>query len=107
MAKGDPITTPWFYDSGGDYQGNHLTITVDFDNVTRAIQGATIHRDAGCAYVRIYVGLGPDGTPNSTTHVFAVPNLEGDRHIGAAAIAAAGITTIEGLLALGQITAGP
>lgn len=105
-AKGDPVQSPWVYDSGPDYQGNRLTITVSFNNSTRAVTGAVVHRDAGCVYDHIYIGLGPDGRPNSSTRVFAVPNLEGNRNITAAALNANGINVIEDLFLLGQITAG-
>lgn len=107
MARGDPVTSPYVYDSGGDYLGRHITITFVFDNVTRALTSGTVFRDAGCVYTKIYVGLGSDGTPDSTTHIFNVGALAGDRSFAASQMAAAGLTTIESVLALGQITAGP
>lgn len=105
-AKGDPVVSPWVYDSGPDWQGKRLRITVAFNNVTRVVTGAVVHRDPGCVYDHIYIGLGADGTPNSSTRVFAVPNLEGDRNINANALNSNGINVIEDLFLLGQITAG-
>jgi hypothetical protein len=106
MAKGDPVTSPYVWDSGGDFQGNHITLTWVFDNATRALITGTVHRDAGCVFTKIYVGVGGDGSPNTTTHVFDVGNLVGDRTFTANQMAAIGFTTIEQVLAL-QITAGP
>jgi hypothetical protein len=103
---GVPVS-PWRYDSGADYQGNHVSITINYDNTTRALLGATLHRDAGCVYTKIYIGLGADGKPDSTTHVFNVGNLTGDRSVTPAQLAAVGLSTIEDVNALGQITAGP
>ena len=107
MAHGGPIQTPYVYDSGGDFAGLHITITINFNNATRALTGAVIHRDPGCQYTKIYVGLGPDGTPDSGTHTFNVGQLNGDRSFSAAQLLAVGFSTIEDVLALGQITAGP
>lgn len=101
-----PPPSPFVYDTA-DYLDRHLTITINYDNSTRALINATVHRDAGCMYKKIYVGLGADGTPDSTTHVFSVPNLEGDRNITAAGLTAAGLNVIEDVYALGQIAAGP
>lgn len=103
---GVPVS-PWTYDSGADYQGNHVSIVINYDNTTRALINATLHRDPGCVYKKIYIGLGPDGMPDSTTHVFGIGNLEGDRNVTAAGLAGVGLNTIEDVNALGQITAGP
>lgn len=104
MAKGDPLTSPYVYEAG-DYQGKVIRITVTFDNATRAITGCTVHRDAGCVYNNIYVGLGGDGTPNSTTKSFKnIPT--GDTVIPVSQLVNQGLTVIEDILAL-QITAGP
>jgi hypothetical protein len=99
--------SPWRYDSGADYQGNHVSITINYDNTTRALINATLHRDPNCMYKRIFIGLGADGTPDTTTHVFGIGNLEGDRNVTAAGLAGVGLNVIEDVFALGQITAGP
>jgi hypothetical protein len=105
MSHGGPVTSPYVYDSGGDFQGNHITITVTFDDATRALIGAVVHRDAGCVYTKILIGLGGDGTPNTTTRVINVGNLVGDRSFTPTQMAAVGLNTIDDILAL-QITAG-
>lgn len=105
--NGGVQVSPWRYDSGMDYQGNHVSITINYDNATRALINATLHRDAGCVYTRIYIGVGADGRPDSTTHVFGIGNLEGDRNVTAAGLAGVGLSVIEDVFALGQITAGP
>lgn len=102
---GVPVS-PWRYDSGADYQGNHVSITINYDNTTRALINATLHRDAGCMYKRILIGVGADGSPEGSTHTFGIGNLEGDRNITQAGLAAVGLNTIEDVTALGQITAG-
>jgi hypothetical protein len=99
--------SPWTYDSGGDFQNRHVSIVINYDNATRALLGATLHRDAGCVYTKIYIGLGPDGTPDTTTHVFNINNLTGDRSVTPAQLAGVGLSVIEDVFALGQITAGP
>jgi len=106
MAKGDPIQSPWVYDSGPDYRDKRITITVTFNNATRSITGGTIHRDAGCVYTKIVLGLGQDGTPDSSTRVFNVAGLEGDRSFNKQAFINNGFDTAEDLLTV-QITAVP
>lgn len=103
---GTPLS-PYVYDSGEDANGKHVTIRINYDNSTRALLGAVLHRDADCLYKRIFIGLGGDGRPDSTTHVFGIGNLEGDRSVTAGGLSAVGLDTIEDVFALGQITAGP
>lgn len=96
--------SPWVW-SAGDFQGNTITITVLFNNATKAIiNGSTCVRQAGCVYGHLYIGTGADGTPNTTTHAFAVP--VGTKTVTAAQMSAVGLNTITDVLAL-QITAGP
>lgn len=107
MPKGDPIVSPWTYDSGGDSQGRRITISVAYNNTTRLILGADVHRDSGCFYHKILLGLGPDGTPDTSTHQFDLTSVSGDLHVTPAQIiASAGVTTIEDITSLGQVTAG-
>lgn len=106
-AHGDPnppIQTPYTWEAP-DYQDNVIRITVNFDNATRALQSADVFRDNNCIYRKIYLGLGPDGTPDSTSHVVNVAS--GSRHLNAQQLSAAlGFSTIEEFLDV-QITAGP
>lgn len=104
MARGDPMTSPWIWEAA-DYQGNKIRISIAFDVNTHAIvSGSTVFRDAACVYTKVYVGLGADGTPNSTTRVFTVP--AGTTSISQNALNSKGLNTIEDVLAL-NITAGP
>lgn len=104
MAKTPGVQqTPWIYQAD-DYLDRALVITVNFNNASRVLSGATIVRDPGCLYAKIYFGLGPDGTPDTTSRQFAVP--EGTTNISKAQLNSGGLTTIEDILA-GQVTAGP
>lgn len=104
--NGGVAQSPWQYEAS-DYLGRRLSITITFNNATRLITGATVHRDPDCMYTRILVGVGVDGGPDSSTHVFGVPNLEGDRNFGVGAINSVGLSVIEDVFALGQIAAAP
>ena len=106
MAHGDPLVSPYVYDSGEDANGKHVSITINFNNATRAILNGTLHRDPGCLYKHILIGLGADGKPDSTTHTFNITSVNGDLAVTSGQFAAVGLTTIESVLALGQITAG-
>lgn len=102
MAKGDPLLSPWTWDSGADYLGRHMSITLPFNNTTRAItNGGVIHRDAGCMYTKIVWGV-----PTSPTSIRSASVPNGDTAISAAQVRALGFDTIEQVLAL-QITAEP
>jgi len=75
-----------------------------FNNTTRALTGESVFRDAACLYQKIYIGTGPDGTPNGTGRKLAVP--AGTTSISANQLKQVGLNVIEDVLAL-QITAGP
>lgn len=105
MAKGDPQLSPWVW-TGGDYLDRIIRITVTFDNVTRAITGITVFRDAGCLFTKLLIGLGVDGAPDSTDRLVTVP--AGTTVLSAGQrnqLASRGLNAIEDILAL-QITAG-
>lgn len=108
MAKGDPVSSPYIYDSGPDANGKKLTGTFNFNNATRALINLTVHRDVGCLYVAVLIG---DPNSNSVVRVPASGQIPaGDTVVTAAQIAAAGQTkgvtlnTVEDVLAL-QMTA--
>lgn len=103
MGAGGQQQTPWTYQAN-DYLDRVLRISVAFNNATRALTGATVVRDPGCLYSRIYFGTGPDGKPDSTPRKVTVP--VGTTNLTAGQLSSAGLDTIEGILAL-QITAGP
>lgn len=107
MAKGD-IPNPWTYDSGIDANGLSIRISIPWNSSTRALQTpGTVHRDPGCLYTHIYIGLGVDGTPNSTTRVFNLTGLSGDVTFTAAQMHTRGLDTVDDILNAGNITAGP
>jgi hypothetical protein len=104
MARGDVLVSPWVWQTL-DYQGNALTITVPFNDSTRAlVNSTTVVRDAGCVYGHLYIGTGTDGTVETTTHSFAIP--VGTTTVNARQMGNKGLNTIEDVLTL-QITAGP
>lgn len=106
MSVPAPATSPIVWDSP-DYQSNTIRITVTFNQATRAITGITVFRDAQCVYTKIYIGLGADGTPDSTTRKMTVP--AGTTVLNAsqlAALAANGLATAEDFQGA-NITAGP
>lgn len=101
MARGDPVSTPYVYNSGADYLGRHLTGTFNFDNVTRNLSSLVVHRDIGCVYIAVLIG-NPNGTPIRVPPSGAI--AEGNTTISQAQLNAVGLTTVEDVLAL-QITA--
>lgn len=102
---GGPPQSPYVYDSGADYQGNHIRITIPFDTSTLALQGATVHRDPNCMFTRIAFGVGGDGHPESSGTIVNVGKLEGDRAFTSQQLASQGLNTITDVFNLGQITA--
>ena len=105
QARGDQLQSPW-ESRFADYQNKAITIMVTFNNSTRSITGGSITRDAGCMYTKILIGLGGDGSPDSTDKTFNVAGLEGTQSVGKAPFTARGFNTIEDIQAL-QITASP
>ena len=103
MARGDPLNSPYVW-AAGDYIGRQITITVSFNNATRAIQSAIIHRDDGCMYHTIVFDVPSDGVKSK--RLVAPVDGAGDRTYSKAAINAQGLTVIEDVLAV-QITAEP
>jgi hypothetical protein len=104
MAKGDPLQSPWVWQAR-DNEGDIISITVTFDNATRNITGISSFRDAACIYTQVLIGLGADGSPDSTDRAISVPS--GTRSLTPAqltVLANRGLVTIENMLAL-QITA--
>ncbi len=101
-AKGD-IPNPFTWESA-DYEGRVIRITVV--HLLNLITAITVYRDAGCLYDKIFVGVGPDGSPNTSPHQFPIA-------VGTTILLQAqldllvteGIATIQDFLSL-QITAG-
>lgn len=103
MGAGSPATSPWIWQAG-DYRGSVIRITITFNNATRALTSGTLFRDSACLYRKIYIGLGADGTPDTTPRTFNVP--AGTSTVTGAQMASVGLNTIEDVLSF-QITAGP
>ena len=103
MARGDPLLSPWLW-AAGDYVGRQITISVAFNNSTRAIQSATVHRDDGCQYHTIVFDVPSDQV--KAKRLAAPTDGAGDKTYTKAQINAQGLTVIEDILAI-QITAEP
>jgi hypothetical protein len=109
----NPHPSPYVY-TAVDGAGLVLRITVDYNNNTRSIQGATILREvrtdpegqvlAVCVYSRILLGIGANGDPRSSTRSFTVPT--GTTVITKQQLTNLGFSNIEDVWAL-QITASP
>lgn len=92
--------------SMSDYQQNAITVTFNYSVASRAFTtpACVVTRDVGCVYAHLYIGLGADGTPNTTLKQFAVP--VGSTTVTAGQLAANGVNTIDDVRSY-QITAGP
>jgi hypothetical protein len=95
--------SPWIY-SAEDYLGRVLSLTVAFGaTVLHPISSAIVQRDAGCLYQNLYIGVGPDGSPDSAPdQINAI--AEGTTDV-TAVLSGFGLG-IADILA-GQFTAGP
>jgi hypothetical protein len=102
-ARGDVLQSPYIAEFA-DFADKLIRITVNFNNTTRVISGATVFRDVDCRFTRILVGLGADGRPDTTSRSFNVP--AGSTAIQKAVFTNQGFSTIEQFQAL-QITAAP
>jgi hypothetical protein len=104
MGVAQPETSPYFQEFE-DYIGRKSRITITFDETTRILSTITLFCDEGCLFPLIAVGLGPDGTPDTSTRMFDCP--EGTKELDAAemdAVRANGMNTIEAFASY-QITA--
>ncbi len=100
-AKGD-TPNPWEF-GGTDSENREVLVSLPWDSISRALGDATTTRDDGCLYRTFLVGVGPDGTPDSTPTQFGIP--EGLSQIPQATLAAAGLTTIDNIISQ-QVTLG-
>jgi hypothetical protein len=104
MAKGDPLLSPWTPGPFGDYLGRAITITVNFDNTSRALINAVVHRDSGCLWHTIVFDNPSDAVKSK--RLAAPADGAGDRTYTAAQLASQGLSTIDAAMAV-QITAEP
>lgn len=101
---GSPPVSPWTY-TAADYAGNTLTVTIAFNNTTKALTSVTTIRAAACLYHNVYFGLGANGIPDTSSKTFGgVP--AGTTTVASGLLASLGFATISDVLS-GQITAGP
>lgn len=109
MGRGDPLVSPlvlnfgdYLYDGADDHV---IRLTVNFDNTTHAITSVVVFRAADCLWTKVFVGLGPDGTPNTSPQVFDLTGFTGSKTFNAQQAAKQGFNTVDDILA-GNITAG-
>jgi hypothetical protein len=74
-----------------------------FTDSTRALTSLVVFRDPSCLYIKVFIGLGSDGTPDTSPQTFLVPS--GTTTITSGQLSANGFNTIDDVLAK-QITAG-
>jgi hypothetical protein len=103
MAKGDPLLSPWVV-GFQDYLNRVVTITVNFNDATRALTNAVIHRDSGCLFHTIVFDNPSDAV--KAKRLTAPADGAGDRTYSKAQLASQGLNTIEDAMAV-QITAEP
>jgi hypothetical protein len=102
QARGDVEPSPW-ETRFADYANKAITLTVNFNNNTRAILNANVQRDADCMYTKILFGVGLNGVPDGTETQFTI--LAGPSSIGRGQFVAFGFDKIEDLQSA-QVTAG-
>ena len=103
MARGDTLLSPWVW-TAADYAGLVIQITVNFNNSTRALQSAVVHRDSGCQFAKIVLDIPSDGVKSK--RLAAPADGAADKTYNANQMKAQGLNTIEDVLAV-QITAEP
>ena len=101
-----PWATPVTWLSA-DNAGKTIRVTFVFDNTTLVLSSVTATRTPGCMYANVYFGLGGDGLPDSTVHVFANVSAGVAVAIPAVTLSDYGFTTVADVFASPQITAGP
>lgn len=105
MTKG-VLSSPWVYDSGGDYQGRHVTVTVQFaTGGQHNIQRTDVHRDPGCVYTKLICGAG--NSDPTKVKILDLSQVNGDLMLNPREMLNLGFNTIEDVLTSGSITASP
>lgn len=93
---------PWIWEAN-DVFGRTLSITIPWNSKNRTLQNATVSRESGCLISTVLIGLGTDGTPDTAQNSYFVP--EGTSQVTGKMFARNGLTNIDDVEALGQITA--
>lgn len=96
-------SAPPFAWSSADYADRVISITIDYNETTGEITGATTNRVDGCLFDRILFGVGEDGSPDSASRQVQCP--VGERNVPKGQLHAAGLDSILDVMA-GQVTAG-
>ena len=89
--------------SGADYADRIISISIDYNETTGELTGATTNRASGCLFSRILIGVGSDGSPENAPHKIQCP--DGQRNVSKGQLHAVGLDAITDVLN-GQITAG-
>jgi hypothetical protein len=97
------IPAPPYAWSSEDYASRVISIVIDYNQTTGNITGATTHRDPGCLFSRILIGVGGDGSPENAPH--KIQCQEGDHSHSAGQLHAVGLDTYADVIS-NQITAG-
>lgn len=103
VNPGSDPANPWKW-TADDYLRRAISISLPWDSATRALGNATVVRDQDCLYGHLYIGVGPDGRPESSANAYAVP--VGTHTVSSATLASNGLSTIDDVVVL-QVTAGP
>jgi hypothetical protein len=95
-VKGGPVRSPYMAGNWADYQGFYISCLITFDETTRTITQIDTHRDQECQFSSIAVGIGPDGTPDSSPIRWTCPVGDYTSTVDDLAwLASVGVTTIE------------
>ena len=103
FTPGPTQQTPYIWEDE-DYVGLVIRITVNFDNTTRALSNAVVHRDSGCQYHTIILD-NPNDSVNAK-RLAAPADGAADKTYTANQMSKQGLHTIEDVMAI-QMTAEP
>lgn len=96
------MANPYTYEALDAYR-KVISISIGWAPTLRTIGTVTVHRDSGCLFAKILIGLGADGKPDSSSMALAV--AVGDATVLGTWFTTRGLTTIDNVLAR-QITVG-
>lgn len=107
MAVPRDPPNPWVLPIPDNF-GKMFSLTWHWDTVTRDVVRLDVFREEGCQWEKAYVGLGPDGRPNSTPKQFNIGKLVGTIQFDQTDLRhpTINLRVIDDVTAL-QITAGP
>lgn len=98
------IPEPPYFWQGADYADRIISVTIDYNQTTGVLTGATTTRADGCLFSRILIGVGAEsGSPEDAPHKIQCP--VGVRNVSAGQLHAVGLDTYNDVIS-NQITAG-